>query len=105
MKLEIPPTRTHAQLARWINASGLVYGATGAPVFARVEQWTSSTDRKISGTRLRHPGKGRRGLRLGVYVTSGCRQLEIYRHISSETYRRHEEAREWIASNLRHAAK
>ena len=95
----IPPTRNHRQLAQWINRTRLT-DEQGRTVAARVERWRASTDRKVSGTRLRIAGKGRNGLRLTLYLIH--KPLEpIYQHTSSETYRRHEEARAWIAKHLR----
>jgi hypothetical protein len=44
----------------------------------------SSTDRKIPGTRLRHVGKGRHGLRIEVFDQAG--KCVLY-HDTSETYR------------------
>jgi hypothetical protein len=96
--MKIPPTRNHRQLARWINDQKLV-DDRGRQVVARVDPWRASTDRKIAGARLRRPGKGRQGLRLGIYAKSDC--CLVYRHKSSETYRRHSEAREWVEQNLR----
>lgn len=93
--LKLPPTRNHRQLADWINTQDLVDESRRA-VRAAVQQWTSSTDTKIG--RLRIAGKGRRGLRLEIKPTKSMNVL--YSHESGETYRRHEEAREWVAKNL-----
>lgn len=95
-----PPTRTHRQLAAWINGARLAY--QGNPVAARVERSHSSTDRKIG--RLRWPGKGRNGTRLEIYTTAtGPMRIVtvVYRHDTSETYRRHDEARRWVIANLK----
>lgn len=101
-KLKLPPTRNHRQLAAWINAQKLV-DDQGRQVVARVDRIRTNTDRKIPGTRLRHPGRGREGLVLEIWARDGFTSTEerLYRHESSETYRRHAEAREWIERNLR----
>lgn len=102
-KLIIPPTRTHAQLAAWVNANKLVLRGSlpGREVIAIVEPSTSSTDRKIG--RLRWPGKGRKGTVLRIHLRSValCADYQaLYRHDTSETYRRHAEARAWVTDNL-----
>jgi len=48
-----------------------------------------NTDRKIKGTRLRHPGKGRKGSRLIVRDESGRVVID---HNAAETYRDNGEA-------------
>lgn len=53
-----------------------------------------NTDRKIPGTRLRHPGKGRRGTLL--IVTDRATGQEVYRHNAAETYRRNSDVTNWI---------
>lgn len=62
-----------------------------------VSSW-SSTDRKLTGTRLRHPGKGRRGNRL--VVKRG--PVVLVDHDSSETYRENGEALEKVARLAKH---
>ncbi len=104
--LKIPPTRNHRQLANWINEHQLV-DDRGRRVCAKVERWRTSTDRKIG--RLRWPGKGRQGLLLEIWLadppsTLPYTERRLYRHESSETYRRHSEAREWVEKNLRRQA-
>lgn len=69
--------RNLRDLANAINALDCDYTAT-------VESWTSSTDTKIAGTRLRRAGKGRRGLRIYVKDASGKTVID---HRNSETYR------------------
>ena len=94
--LKLPPTRNHRQLAAWINEQKLV-DESGRPVAASVDRVRTNTDRKIPGTRLRSPGKGRVGLSLEIWpVGAETWRVEqrLYRHESSETYRRHSEARE-----------
>lgn len=104
--LKIPPTRNHRQLANWINAHTLV-DDRGRLVRAQVDRIRTSTDRKIG--RLRWPGKGRQGLILEIWLVDPPRQRSaerrLYRHESSETYRRHSEAREWVEKNLRRQAR
>ena len=101
--LKIPLTRNHRQLANWINEQQLV-DSRGRRVCAKVEQRRTSTDRKVG--RLRWPGKGRQGLLLEIWLVDPPPKLSyeerrLYRHESSETYRRHSEAREWVEKNLR----
>jgi hypothetical protein len=101
--MKITPTRNHRQLANWINTHKLV-DAHGRPVRARVERVKTSTDSRVVGTRFRRVGKGRWGLRLEIWP-AGASPLNtaqrLYHHASSETYRRHSEARAWIEQNLR----
>ena len=97
--MKIPPTRTHRQLAAWINANRLK-DLSGRPVAANVEPTITNTDRQIAGTRLRHVGRGRRGLRLEI-CQHGDVDRCVYSHTSSETYRKHAEARAWVEKNLR----
>ena len=101
--LKLPPTRNHRQLAAWVNAQRLV-DAHGREVCARIDAVTTNTDRKLAGTRLRHAGRGRRGLVLEIWLNGASifdPSARLYRHESSETYRRHGEARAWIEQNLR----
>ena len=75
-------------LARLINEQFPQWRATVEPVIF-------NTDRKIKGTRLRHPGKGRRGNELAVWmrrVPYSC----VFRHNSAETYRCNAEAVAWF---------
>lgn len=115
--MKLPPTRNHHQLANWINAHKLV-DDRGRPVAAHVERIRTSTDRKIRDSRLRWPGKGRHGLRLEIWLQPlpfdqslvekplhlPHEEARLYRHTSSETYRRHTEARAWVEQNLRKAS-
>ncbi|HSX23319.1 MAG TPA: hypothetical protein VLE97_11150 [Gaiellaceae bacterium] len=101
--MTIPPTRNHRQLANWINAHGLV-DDRGRPVSARVDRVTTNTDTRVAGTRFRRVGRGRRGLVLEIWPVGADTwkpELRLYRHESSETYRRHSEARRWVEENLR----
>ena len=103
-KLALPPTRNHRQLANWINGHKLV-DARGRPVCARVERVTTNTDGRVAGTRFRRIGRGRQGLLLEIWPV-GVSQLQpekrLYRHESSETYRKHAEARAWVEQHLRY---
>lgn len=78
--------------------------ADGRPVVARIDRVTSSTDSRVTGTRFRRIGKGRQGLILEIWPI-GVSPLDfgerLYRHESSETYRKHSEARAWVEQNLR----
>ena len=103
--MKLPPTRNHRQLANWINEQRLVEGR-GYPVVARVQNVRTSTDTKVAGTRFRRVGRGREGLLLEVWLADAPSKMSfeerrLYRHESSETYRRHEEARRWVEENLR----
>jgi hypothetical protein len=100
MTLKLPPTRNHRQLANWINTNKLV-DDQGRRVEARVTNWRTNTDRKIG--RLRWPGKGREGLLLEIWPVGSFWHPDqrLFRHESSETYRRHSEARQWVEENLR----
>ncbi len=103
--MKIPPTRNHRQLTSWVNEQQLV-DDRGRPVVARVDAITTNTDRKLAGTRLRHAGRGRAGLVLEIWPVGADTwrpDQRLYRHESSETYRRHAEARTWIEQNLRRA--
>jgi hypothetical protein len=104
-RLTLPPTRNHRQLADWINAQKLV-DARGRPVAARVDRVTTSTDTRVAGKRFRRVGRGRKGLLLEIWLREDLGRLapddrRLYRHESSETYRRHDEARTWVEQNLR----
>jgi hypothetical protein len=59
-----------------------------------VKSW-SSTDRKIPGSRIRIPGKGRHGNRLIVRVERTRRVL--LDHDASETYRSNDEVERWLS--------
>jgi hypothetical protein len=76
-------------IARHVNES--VKGLT-----ARVEPSYSSTDRQLTGTRLRSPGKGRSGNKLTIHVT-GHPEWVVLAHDSSETYRSNDEVELWLA--------
>jgi len=99
----LPPTRNHRQLAQWINEQHLV-DDRGRTVEARAAKITTNTDTHVAGTRFRRVGSGRQGLLLEIWPV-GSSHLDpadrLYRHESSETYRRHAEAREWVEQNLR----
>jgi len=103
--VKIPPTRNHRQLASWVNDAKLV-DDRGRKVVARVDSVVTNTDTKVAGTRFRRIGRGRQGLVLEIWLADPPPRLpfeerRLYRHESSETYRRHGEARRWIEDNLR----
>ena len=103
LTVKLPPTRNHRQLAAWINTHGLI-DVQGRPVLAYVRQVKTSTDSRVVGTRFRRIGRGRKGLLLEIWPTSASRlrpDERLFRHESSETYRRHDEARAWVEQNLR----
>jgi hypothetical protein len=70
-------------IAAAINAKVKGYKAEARP------SW-SSTDRKLAGTRLIHPGKGRRGFSL-VITNSEGREVFVY-DTSVHSYRSNKEA-------------
>jgi hypothetical protein len=102
-----------ATIAKWINEH--------TTLLAEIEQGYCNTDRKIPGTRLRHPGKGRRGNRLKVFECQ-AHKLELiqkpwspYRreqperkysvqplldHNAAETYRCNSEVVYWLKRHL-----
>lgn len=104
------PARKLPKIAAWINEHL-------PELEARTESVTECTDTEIAGTRLRRPGKGRKGTRLGVY-----KRMEIggpvratghvsrhspwlLYHSSGETYRRNYEVEEWLQDYLRERPK
>lgn len=97
--IKLPSTRTHRQLAKFINSHKL-YDVKGREVCAHIDTYNYNTDRKIG--RLRWPGKGRKGLRIMIWLVGVPfdPSNKIFEHTSSETYRRHREAREWVERNL-----
>lgn len=100
-------------IAAWINEH--------TTLFAEFEPGYCSTDRKIPGTRLVHPGKGRRGTKLKVFVCED-HKWELVRmpcvpfrddpherkhpawpllvHNSAEWYRRNSEVVSWLRGYL-----
>jgi hypothetical protein len=63
----------------------------------KVERGHCNTDRKIPGTRLRHPGRGRWGSRIIVRDPKlKWPRNVILDHNNAETYRRTEEVVEWM---------
>lgn len=72
-------------LAAIINADG--------KFTATIVEGHCNTDRKIPGTRMRHPGKGRVGNRLIVKDKKGNVVLD---HNAAETYRHNGEVVEWM---------
>jgi hypothetical protein len=95
----IPPTRTHKQLAAWINTDPVASKLLRAEV---APSW-SSTDQPVRGTRLRKPGRGRKGVKVTLYPRSRDTfraNTIIYTHDTSQTYRKHAEARAWVADFL-----
>ncbi len=104
-------------IAAWINAN--------TTLFAEIEKGYCNTDRKIPGTRLRHPGKGRTGNRIKVFECEDHKRELILNpwhhfaredterersrvysrgplldHNAAETYRRNEEVVYWLRNYL-----
>ena len=105
-RLALPPTRNHRQLASWINDQKLV-DKRGYSVVARTSSVVTNTDTKVAGTRFRRVGRGRKGLLLEIWLANPPARVpfeerRLYRHESSETYRKHSEARAWVEQNLFH---
>lgn len=65
-----------------------------------LDHFTCSTDRHIRGSRIRVPGKGRKGTRLQVFSRkdyhSGRFWDPLYEHRAGETYRRNSDVEDWI---------
>lgn len=78
-------------IAKWVNENH------GDKFRATVGKSWSNTDRKISGTRLRHPGKGRDGFLL---IITNLKTDYKFTHDSSETYRNNQEVEDWIKKNI-----
>lgn len=87
----VPKARRLKVIAAWINAHpslGLV---------AEVRSTTANTDRQITGTRLRRPGKGRKGVLLQVWRTwQNHPRTLMFSHNSAETYRNNYEVEQWL---------
>lgn len=77
-------------LADIINASGKFR--------ATIERGYCNTDRKISGKRLIHPGRGREGNRLIVTKHLPSKEV-VLDHNAAETYRNNLEVMEWMKRN------
>ena len=65
---------------------------------AYIEEGYFNTDRKIPGTRLRSPGKGRYGNKLVVFDTKTGNV--VFTHNAAETYRMNYEVEDWIKENI-----
>ena len=84
--------RQLSEIAREINERFPLLVAT-------IEEGYCNTDRKIKGTRLRHPGKGRTGNRLIVRwrdLSVLDPQSKVFDHNSAETYRHNGEVEYWL---------
>jgi hypothetical protein len=66
---------------------------------AEIVEGYCNTDRKIPGTRLRKPGKGRYGNRIIVKNAEGKVVLD---HNSAETYKDNKEVEDWLAYLKKH---
>ena len=64
---------------------------------AKIEEGYCNTDRKVQGSRLRWPGKGRYGNRLIVTFEGE----EVLDHNAAETYRCNEEVESWLRRVLK----
>lgn len=88
---QVPNFRTLKQVAAFINAN------PDLKIRAQVDRGYASTDRKIRGTRLRHPGKGRTGLRIRIYdATFDTFPRLLLDHNNAETYRCTSEVTAWL---------
>lgn len=101
------------KIAEWVNEH--------TTLFAEMERGYCNTDQKIAGTRLRRPGKGRRGTRLKVWANMGHRLSAVtiittkkekklrekyglyplLDHNAAETYRSNDEVIYWLHNYLR----
>ncbi len=66
---------------------------------AKIEEGHCNTDRKIKGTRLRRPGKGRTGNRIIVrwrHLPTLDPRSVVFDHNSAETYRYNGEVEQWL---------
>jgi len=71
-----------------------------------LEPWTTNTDRKFQDSRIRWPGKGRKGKRLKVVdpkkdPTGFGYHGILLQHESGETYRHNGEVCKWIVERLK----
>jgi hypothetical protein len=68
-------------------------------LIATIERGFCNTDRHIKGTRLRHPGKGRRGNKLVVrwrHLFAIDPRSLVFTHNAAETYRCNDEVERWL---------
>jgi len=73
-----------------------------------LRNWTTSTDRKVQGSRLRWPGKGRKGKLLEIrdpkreHLNGGIvRDADLLlRHESGDCYRHNGDVCQWIVKRL-----
>lgn len=84
--------RRLSTIAKWINENLSIYGYE-----AKITEGYCNTDRKLKGTRLRHPGKGRYGNKLNIYKNN---QL-IFSHNAAETYRHNGEVESWLVVEIK----
>lgn len=90
-----------ATIAKWVNEH--------TTLVAEIERGYCNTDRKIPGTRLRHPGKGRYGTRLKVWRSQKHRRdgtpygpnSALLDHNAAETYRYNGEVVRWLEHYLK----
>ncbi len=81
-------------MARRLKAIATYINAThGDALVAEIVTGFCNTDRKIAGTRLRRPGKGRYGNRLIVKDKAGKVLID---HNAAETYRSNYEVESWL---------
>jgi len=90
-----------SQIAAWINQR--------TTLIAEIRQGYCNTDRIIPNTRIRIPGKGRRGNELLVFLNAEHRNecwsiprsaAPILRHNAAETYRCNAEVVRWLDDYL-----
>ena len=84
-------------IAKWINENMPGYHAV-------VEDGYCNTDRKIPGTRLIHPGKGRTGNRIIVRRGDPYNGEVVLDHNAAETYRYNDEVEGWLKRELERVA-
>jgi len=83
----IEKARRLKAIAKWINENSKKYKA-------EIVEGYDSGDRKIPGTRLRSPGKGRYGNK--IVIRNRITNEVVKEHNSAETYRQNWEVEQWV---------
>lgn len=86
-------------MARRLKAIAAEINEKYPALIATIEEGYCNTDRKIRGTRLRHPGKGRTGNRLIVrwrHLSRFDREAVVLDHNAAEAYRTNQEVEDWL---------
>lgn len=98
LEVELKACKTLKQLHRFVEAYSGVFRVKS--VLSRA---TVSTDRKIPGSRLRRPGKGRTGARIQFFDSLRSQRSgefwmtrPLFDHKNAETYRTVQDVRDWL---------